>query len=255
MTQALEEPQTLLFMSVDVVNSTAFKERTQQEESRPTWLGPFERFFREFPLVMMGRVALCLGDEASVPEISLWRIAGDEMVFVARTESNQDTLYLFQALYQAFTSYHQRLQKEHDLGLKACCWSADFPGQNISIPVPEIASRGNAAEEAYIEYLGPDVDLGFRIAKHVHGGEAILSVKAAESLARAGDPRGITFRFAGSAVLKGVNKGRPYPLITAEFNDVSDADNGDFDRQYSASSGSILLSAQEVLDIARNLGR
>ena len=253
MKDASDEYRTLLFMSVDVVNSTAFKEGADQDGSGHIWLNLFEQFFREFPLVLMGKVALCLDEGASVPEISLWRIAGDEMVFVAKPESNQEALFLFQTLHQAFMHYHEKLKNEHGLGLKACCWSADFPQRNISVRIPEIASRGDDIEESYVEYLGPDVDLGFRIAKHVHGGEAIICMKLAESLATASDLRGISFRFAGSAVLKGVNLGIPYPLITADFTNAADDHSADSGRQYSVTSGSIRLSPQEIVEMAQSL--
>ena len=162
----------------------------KRKQALPAWLDPFRKFFWEFPLILMGRVALCFDDATSIPEISLWRIAGDEMVFVARPESEQETLFLFESLYQAFRHYHAKLSTDYGLGLKACCWSADFPQKNIAIGIPEIASRGDGSEDAYTEYLGPDVDLGFRIAKHVHGGEAIASLKLAETLARANDRGG-----------------------------------------------------------------
>lgn len=253
MKDLIDEPRTVLFMSVDIVNSTAFKESAEQGDGGHAWLGLFERFFREFPLVLMGKVALCLADETTVPEISLWRIAGDEMVFVAKPDSDQEVLSLYQALYQAFAQYHEKLDREYGLGLKACCWSADLPRRNISVRIPELASRGEGTEGAYVEYLGPDVDLGFRIAKHVHAGEAIVSMKLAESLAKADDPRGISFRFAGSAVLKGVNSGRPYPLITADFSSAADGHAADLDRQYSVTSGSIRLSPKEVVEMAGQL--
>jgi len=240
-------------MSVDIVNSTAFKDSVEQGGGGHAWLDLFERFFREFPLVLMGKVALCTTDQSTVPVISLWRIAGDEMVFVANPESDHEMLSVYQALYQAFAQYHEKLKKEHGLGLKACCWSADLPQRNISVRIPELASRGEGVEGAYVEYLGPDIDLGFRIAKHVHAGETIVSMKLAESLAKADDPRGISFRFAGSAVLKGVNSGRPYPLVTAGFVNAADDNPADSGRQYSVTSGSIKLSPKEVVEIAGQL--
>ena len=255
MTSSLDQPRTLMFMSVDVVNSTAFKERMEHTETGPAWLDPFRKFFREFPLILMGRVALCFDDATSIPEISLWRIAGDEMVFVARPESEQETLFLFESLYQAFRHYHAKLSTDYGLGLKACCWSADFPQKNIAIGIPEIASRGDGSEDAYTEYLGPDVDLGFRIAKHVHGGEAIASLQLAETLARANDRRGVEFRFAGSAVLKGVNYGKPYPLITAGFSDRVQGDAPISGHQYSVDSGSIGLSFEEVIALAASFNQ
>jgi hypothetical protein len=43
----------------------------------------------------------------------------------------------------------------------------------------------------------------------------------AEALAKLSDDRGIRFHYTGSAVLKGVFGGRPYPLILISFEDVA----------------------------------
>lgn len=238
-------------MSVDVVGSTAYKEQIEKAEGGPAWLGAFERFFREFPLVLMGRVALCFDDAETVPQIALWRIAGDEMVFVARTGSILESLAIFQSLHQAFVVYHEKLEEGYGLGLKGCCWAVDLPNHNIAIEIPELAAGGDGTDGAYVEYLGPDVDLGFRIAKHVRGGEIMISLQLANELASAVETRGLVFGFLGSAVLKGVNFGRPYPLITARFEGDEVHPDRAADRKYSVESGTIKLSPPEIIDMAR----
>jgi hypothetical protein len=58
------------------------------------------------------------------------------------------------------------------------------------------------------------------------------------------------FRFAGSSVLKGVNFGRPYPLISACFEAGADNSTLASSRRYSIDSGSIRLSPEEIIDLA-----
>jgi hypothetical protein len=246
----LDEPRTLLFMSVDVVGSTAYKEQIEKTDGGPAWLGAFEKFFREFPLVLMGRMALCFDDAETVPQIALWRIAGDEMVFVAKTESAGESLALFESLHQAFIAYHEKLSGDYGLGLKGCCWAVDLPRHNIAIEIPELASGGDGTDGAYIEYLGPDVDLGFRIAKHVRGREIMISLQLANTLASASDLKDLVFRFSGSAVLKGVNFGRPYPLISASFESEGDQPNTASGPRYAVDSGTIKLSPAEIIEMA-----
>lgn len=242
----------MIFMSVDVVGSTAYKDQIEETEGSPAWLGAFERFFREFPLVLMGRIALCFADAESVPQIALWRIAGDEMVFVARTGTNTETLAIFKSLYQAFVAYHDKLAGEYGLGLKGCCWAVDLPSHNIAIEIPELAAGGGGTDGAYVEYLGPDVDLGFRISKHVRGGEIMISLQLANELAGVSEAQGLVFGFLGSAVLKGVNFGRPYPLISARFDqDALKTAGPTVGARYSIDSGTIKLTPDEIRDMAR----
>ena len=51
MTSSLDQPRTLMFMLVDVVNSTAFKERMEQTETGPACLaGPVPEVFLGIPI-------------------------------------------------------------------------------------------------------------------------------------------------------------------------------------------------------------
>ena len=178
--------------------------------------------------MLMGRMALGYSDAPSVPQIALWRIAGDEMVFVAEFDPAEETLTLVESFYQAFITYHQRFSSDYGLGLKGCCWAVDLPQRNIAIEIPELGAGGDGVHGAYVEYLGPDVDLGFRIAKHVRSGEVMVSLQLAKMLARASLQReqGVRFGFVGSAALKGVNFDRPYPLISVTFQNEVDRSSG-----------------------------
>ena len=71
----------------------------------------------------------------------------------------------------------------------------------------------------YIDYLGPDVDLGFRLVAQAGKGLVLLSLGLAEALAALPERRGLQFHYVGQKVLKGVFVGRPYPLILVTLPD------------------------------------
>jgi len=216
----LNEPKTVMFMSVDLARSTAFKE-TQQSivDGRPGWLTPFEAFFEEFPLVLMGQIAAAFLESDEVPNVSVWRVSGDDIIFLAEPRTAEEAFGLVEAFYRTVVAYDAKLFQQWPLRLKGCYWAARFPGRNIEIEIPEMATAGRQGGGAYYEYLGPDVDAGFRIASHAEPGHMIMSLNLAVALARLPDQRGLQFHNIGKSVLKGVFCGRPYPLILTTFSD------------------------------------
>jgi hypothetical protein len=73
----------------------------------------------------------------------------------------------------------------------------------------------------YTDYLGPEVDAGFRISQKSENGNVILSMELAELLASLAENRGIRFHYTGKEILKGVFGGQPYPLILISFEGVA----------------------------------
>jgi hypothetical protein len=72
-------------------------------------------------------------------------------------------------------------------------------------------SRGEAAR--YIDYLGPDIDLGFRIAHFAQPSAIAVSLDLLEAILP--EAAGFAFFRGADAILTGVNSGRPYPIIWA----------------------------------------
>lgn len=89
----------------------------------------------------------------------------------------------------------------------------------MEIKIPEMPGADESANSAYADYLGPDVDLGFRLAHHAGRGQLIVSLNLAEALAALPEHRDIRFHNVGQAALKGVFHGRPYPLIMITYAD------------------------------------
>ena len=215
------ESKTVMFMSSDIVRSTAFKETHQGTEERPDWLEPFEAFFRELPLVLMGQVARTFKEAEVLPkEVGVWRVSGDEIVFSAEPRSADEALLLTEAFYRMVVSYDARLFERWPLRLRGCCWAARCPGRNIEIEIPEMASARRRGGGTYYEYLGPDVDTGFRIAGYADAGRVMVSLNLAEALANVPDQRGLRFHYVGREPLKGVFGGRPYPLFLITYADA-----------------------------------
>jgi hypothetical protein len=211
MTKTLNEPSVAMFMSIDLSGSTAFKSETQTDGNSPAWLEAFEEFFREVPLIMMGQIAIAFMHEEDVPDCSVWKVIGDEIVFLAHPRSARQTQLLTIAFYNTIINYDSKIFERWPLRVRGCCWAAQISRRNRQIAIPEM--MGSDKSETYIDYLGPDVDAGFRLAGCVGRGQLIISSNLVQLLAGMAENEGIQLHYAGSKVLKGVYKGRPYPLF------------------------------------------
>jgi hypothetical protein len=215
-------PRSILLLSADIVGATAYKnERMGQNLGAEAWLPPFERFFRELPLVFMGKLAQAFLEAPTVPRVAVWRVAGDEIVFIGEPASRDEALALVEAFANLTADFHVRLRTGWGLGLRGCAWLAPLDRDNVEIAVPEITmggmgEAGRMGEATpFREYLGPDVDSGFRLCKHGSPGELILSPLLALSLLEAGLDRRLAVRVEGEAPLKGLYAGEACPLLHA----------------------------------------
>ena len=205
--------RTLLFFAVDIAAGTRFKETAPAGHG---WLPAFETFFKELPLVVMGQVGLAFAEADDVPEIGIWKALGDELIFRAEPRNVEEAALLTEACYRGLVAYDARLSSRWPLRLRGCVWAARFPERNIEIALREIASDGPGV---HVDYLGPDIDLGFRLSSQPHHGQMAISMNLAEAIADTAERRGMRFHYVGKRLLKGVFMGRPYPLILATFED------------------------------------
>ena len=213
MTSVDSDAKTVMFMSVDIADSTTFKEKGHSLDDDPRWLEAFETFFKEVPLVLMGQIATAFAMTDDLPDISVWKVIGDEIVFRARVRSAEEALLITEAFYRSVVTCDARFVERWPLRIRGCCWAARFPGRNIEIKIPEMAGVD------HIDYLGPDVDLGFRLISQADRGQVIVSLNLAEVLARLPERRGMRFHYVDRKVLRGVFVGRPYPLILITLPD------------------------------------
>ena len=211
MTTKSNDSCVAMFMSVDLSGSTAFKSEAQSDGDSPAWLEAFEEFFREVPLVMIGQIAAAFILEDEVPDCRVWKVIGDEIVFLAHPNSAKQAQLLTVAFYNTIIDYDSKIFQRWPLRIRGCCWAAQISRRNRQIEIPEM--MGSGGTETYVDYLGPDVDAGFRLSGCVGRGQLILSSNLVQMLAGMQNDEDIQFHYVGQKVLKGVYKGRPYPLF------------------------------------------
>lgn len=206
-----------LFLSVDMVGSTQFKARFPGQGSQG-WLEVFQAFFCNFPLILAGQVGFEFIDDERTPSIDIWKAMGDEVIFAAEPQSAEEAASILRALLRAMALYESRYFERIPLRLKGTAWLVAFGEQNIELDIAELAAGDGAR---HIDYIGPDVDLGFRLSKYARPSSLVVSLDLLEQLLDARNAGDLAFHLVGRDELKGVMFGRPYPIIW-----VSDAETG-----------------------------
>ena len=163
----------------------------------------------------------------------LWKINGDELLFREMIlPGDQGTKWLAQAV-SAFINTIEDIDEEmlpDGCGLRGCVWSAGFPIRNKQIrvaaqhAVPIIrldAEEGPNPDfdtglyyrddEGLVDYLGPDMDLGFRLAAITPPGRITCSLDIAYLLMQR--PDSPSLHHVGWRELKGIAGGAPYPIF------------------------------------------
>jgi hypothetical protein len=198
-----------LFLSVDMVGSTQFKARFTGKGSEG-WLDTFRAFFTNFPLMLAGQLAFEFLDEDDTPAVDVWKVMGDEVIFVAQPGSAEELTSILRAALRTIKLYEANHYESLPLRLKGTAWLADFAESNIELDIPELSSSDVAP---HVDFIGPDLDLGFRISKFARPASLVLSLDLVELLLDAANVSGIALYLVGREELKGVMFGRPYPIV------------------------------------------
>lgn len=204
------------FFSFDLVNSTQFK------ASNPNlWPVVVTRFYELVKSELTTRLTSAI----------VWKYVGDEVLFYKRITARTDLHKLLPAAFDALNATIDLLHKGHPetrelLSVKATAWIAvaeyiqpediqkvRLTNRNIIIPTGPLPASLDR------DFLGPDIDAGFRISKFSIRNRLIVSAHLAALLYRErGECDGIEkqLRIIGFESLKGVWDGRHYPIIWFE---------------------------------------
>lgn len=197
-----------LFLSVDMVGSTEFKARFTGQSSEG-WLATFKAFFTNFPLMAAGQIGFEFLDDGHTPALQVWKVMGDEVVFTTEPRSPEEVTSTLLALLRTMRMYEEKHFQEVPLRLKGTAWLADVGGPNIEIEIPELST----GQGAHLDYIGPDIDLGFRISKFARPGTIVISLDVLEVILSAGNGQATAMHLVGREPLKGVLFGYPYPIV------------------------------------------
>lgn len=215
-----KSPSPYIFFSFDLVNSTIYKNKQQEE-----WPAVFTQFFQVIIEEMKSRFQ----------GIKVWKYIGDEILFFKPLNSRDELFEALPCAFQALNHTLENLQKAFPsifkpLSLKGTIWFAPvmfIEGQellglkmgkmkNIAF---EIISENDAS---LIDFMGPDIDIGFRISKYTEKGKLVISADLAYMLFTADSPGLLekkkknlvsNLKIVSYEDLKGIWDDRFYPVI------------------------------------------
>lgn len=230
-----------LFLSVDLVGSTAFKARFSDRDgssSNPVWVTQIRHFYREFPRYLSNRFEkLIAATDGAVSYRELvprtWKTIGDEIIFCVRLISLEHLAHCMTAFLRALEDYGVHLDGSGKrLDVKGAGWVAAFPAPNVTVEVLGLSSasdqQSDLLDEAFelradknpeeFDFLGKEIDSGFRAAKNAASDQFMASLELAWLLAEAAHLEifQAKFSYEGRQILKGVISDRPYPLVSID---------------------------------------
>lgn len=243
-----------LFFSFDIVNSTQYK------ALNPNWPTIIQSLLSELPSRVSRMEFLRLS--------FLWRVIGDEMVFVLPIQAENEIAAAVDEIFELTQKVtvslkngrfydllaDQRLspndianlKSQNMLSLKAAAWIAVVNSKlastydNISFTYP----AGSNNQEVK-EYLGKDIDAGFRLKNYTQDRRLVISFELAYLLFRSGHEE--KMHILDYVRLKGVWNDALYPIIwyynpeSAPRNDNNDVLTFDKSFRYDEADNNPLL--------------
>jgi hypothetical protein len=140
-----------LYLSVDIVGSTAFKQAAKDRilDKNPTgdsipppaepWFSPIAQFYRGIERTFAKEWAICVERSRDVswptgepPE--LWKSVGDELIYTKLLKDHREALTTINAWIKTVRTYRIRLREQFkSLDLKSTAWLAGFPVHNAEV--------------------------------------------------------------------------------------------------------------------------
>lgn len=226
-----------LFLSADLVGSTAFKQRDPEG-----WLNTTLGFYQQFPSLLAEKLIETSSPDQSastvIPDpIELWKALGDELVFSCLIKKEAHAAVVIKSFVAALAHWsNEVVSGKNQLALKGGAWVATFPLPDRAIAVmstpssltpawfdpdkaPEENNRslidaigkGDSSKALWLDFIGPGMDLGFRIVQYASARKFVLSLEAAWLIAEAESETQIYFD--GEVELRGFDHGGGYPLF------------------------------------------
>jgi len=227
---AANRPRSELFLSVDVVGSTQYKQRQNAK-----WQDTFLAFYRQFPQVLAGVTT----ERGPSVDFKLWKPVGDELIFTCIVEHERDIYDAVRVWIEAMDQYDTTLAK-NGLATKGGAFVATFPGPDSESSVPRdpfdedsdksvaelnrlAHQRRNNTKYVY-DYFGPSIDTGFRVFGACDSRHFTLSVEVAWAMSRCATESGVNNSehhlddvvLMDTRHLKGVWSGRDYPIFAID---------------------------------------
>jgi isopentenyldiphosphate isomerase len=196
------------FFSFDLSNSTEYKTRAPDE-----WVKSIDSFYQE--------VLRSVEDYTEI-NCQLWKFLGDELVFYFEEPFIQDLIRIIPLIKKTIVTTKQALDNltktSFSLSVKAAVWIAlvseeQEKTRNIKYISPNY-NQPNPHHESF-DFLGPEIDAGFRLCSKAPAGRLLIGAKLAYMLME-DEAYAQKLRIVEYANLKGIWNGRGYPIIWFE---------------------------------------
>lgn len=226
------KPRLRLFLSVDLVGSTSYK------QSRQVWSPEILSFYRNFDHALHTRWrAFSEGQKSPPPAPEFWKSNGDELLYFCELQDLSHAHAVLHLWLGALNDYRALAGGgANPMDVKSTAWVGLFPAPNAEIffrrgaPPPVEAADDPVLAQAALrdewyaapnnpaitrDFVGPSMDTGFRLTSWATPRRMIVSVDLAFLLTGAYS-RGVgplRLHFSGKDKLKGVIDDQPYPTI------------------------------------------
>jgi len=220
------EKNIYIFFSFDMVGSTKFKTKNE------SW--PFE--------ISVFYYTVCEQLHCKIPKIKVWKYLGDEIllyVSIRDFDSPSEIYEIPKMVYGIQNDVAKKFQKyssSPELNVKSTVWIAgiqtidweaslsDKNYKNIRIPIKKPGEKKLEedkleevkTEELPWDFLGPDMDIGFRVAKFAFHHKVVLSADFAYFLYST-KPKNCEIdddlKIVSYEILKGVWNEQYYPIV------------------------------------------
>lgn len=201
-------------MSVDLNKSTNFKKDYFKKDlpKNAEWALYFQSFYHDFTENFFAQFE----KTKKVAKPSIWKCLGDEVIFYVKITDSEDVEVYVDCLMKAIRLYNASLSdKKKKLPCQGTVWGAGFPIRNRTIKTPHTKGKKVVYDEVN-DFIGFDMDLGFRISKHSKPERLVVSLPIAYILSLNHYDR---LRYYDSVDIKGIDKQYPIFWVSSSENE------------------------------------
>lgn len=208
-------------------------EKICEDEAHQDWSRIIQKCFDDFNTRFNGQLDLKTSSNLIFP----WKMAGDELIYCIDVDTRTEVYkYLF-AFFKTLRFFDKLyLEKGSYIRLKGSAWTAGFPIRNrimttITYPeIPEKCVSDPFCKLSLQDFMGPEIDIGFRIGKYTFPGIIVVSLELAytlldSQLKKVKENERLRVVDTGWEELKGVWEGNKYPILWLDLPKVYELKN------------------------------
>jgi hypothetical protein len=256
-------PRQRLFLSADIVGSTALKQKAAISKegvhmsTSQSWFDTIQGFYiqcvQSFTRKWLEHREACDSyhcDHMYGAPPAMWKTQGDEILFRKDLANHKQVETTINAWMEAMGEVRAFVKaSDAKLDVKSTAWVAEFPLQNKLVIRPNAYvmdeldphnmetvgamigayERGEARDKVSVDFVGPAIDIGFRLSQLATARKFIISLDTAYLMAVHDDEATPKIYYDGMTHLKGVMGGMHYPVFWLDASDQSPIERAEDD--------------------------